>query len=190
MISDTHRWVLGGGLASGKSEVGEILGERGILVIDADAVGHEMLEPGAPAHPAVAAAWPQVVSEGRIQRAALAAIVFAKEAELKRLESMTHPHIFGTISRRIEAFEGVVVVEVPVIYHRFDAGWGRIVVDAEDEVRLSRAMSRGLTSEDAEARMRSQPGRGEWLAAGDIVVPNHGSLDELRTTVGHLVPIL
>ena len=191
MIPNTRRWVLGGGLASGKSAVRGLLGGRhGLLAIDADAVGHEMLEPDGHAYPDVAAAWPQVVSEGRIQRAALAAIVFAEEAELKRLESITHPYIFGTISRRVEDFEGVVVVEVPVLNHRMDEGWGWIVVDAGDEVRLRRAMSRGMTRKEAETRMRAQPNRSEWLAAADIVVPNHGSLDELSATVDLLVPIL
>ncbi|MGH8946191.1 MAG: dephospho-CoA kinase, partial [Acidimicrobiia bacterium] len=116
--------------------------------------------------------------------------VFTKEAELKRLESITHPYIFGTISRRVEDFEGVVMVEVPILHHRFEEGWGRVVVDAGDEVRLERALARGMTKEEAEARIRSQPSREEWLAAADVVVPNHGSLDELRATVDLLVPIL
>lgn len=183
--------MLGGGLASGKSVVRALLGERpGILAIDADAVGHEMLEPEGPAYSEVAATWPQVISEGRIQRAALAAIVFAKEAELKRLESITHPLIFGTISRRVEDFQGVVAVEVPVLHHGFGEGWGCIVVDSEDEVRMQRALARGMTPEDAEERMSLQPSRAEWLAAADIVVPNHGSLDELKATVERLVPLL
>lgn len=191
MIFNTHRWALGGGLASGKSAVRALIGERpGILAIDADAVGHEILEPEGAAYSEVAAAWPQVVSEGRIQRAALAAIVFAREAELRRLESITHPHIFGTVSGRVEGFEGVVVVEVPVLHHQFEDGWGWIVVDAEDETRLQRAMSRGLTRGEAESRMSSQPTRAQWLAAADIVVPNHGSLDELEVTVDRLVQLL
>lgn len=191
MTPNTHRWVLCGGLASGKSAVRALLGDRpGILAIDADVVGHEMLEPHGPAFSEVAAAWPQVVSEGRIQRASLAAIVFAREAELERLESITHPHIFGTITRRVEDFEGVVVVEVPVLHHRLGEGWGRIVVDSEDQTRLGRAVARGLTREEAEARMAAQPTREEWLAVADVVVPNHGTIDELEATVELLAPLL
>jgi dephospho-CoA kinase len=183
--------VLCGGLASGKSAVRALLGERpGILAIDADQVGHEMMEPDGPAFSEVAAAWPQVVSEGRIQRASLAAIVFAREAELKRLESITHPHIFGTITRRVEDFDGVVMVEVPILHHRFGEGWGRIVVDAEDQARLDRVIARGLTREEAEARMAAQPTREEWLAVADVVVPNHDTIGELEATVERLVPLL
>lgn len=191
MIPKTHRWVLGGGLASGKSAVRAFLADRpGILTIDADTVGHEMLEPGGLAHSEVAATWPQVVSEGRIQRAALAAIVFAREAELKRLESITHPFIFGTISRRVEGFDGVAVVEVPVSHHGFEGEWGWIVVDSEDQARLERAMARGMTRDEAMRRMSTQPTREEWLARADIVVPNHGTIDDLEATVERLVPLL
>ena len=160
-----------------------------MLTIDADTVGHEMLEPGGPAYEEVAAVWPDVVSEGRIQRASLAAIVFGREAELKRLESITHPYIFGTISRRVEDFEGAVVVEAPLL-NGFEEGWRRIVVDSRDEVRLQRALARGMTEEDARKRMSAQPSREEWLARADIVVPNHGNLHDLEETVTHLIPVL
>lgn len=191
MVPNAHRWVLSGGLASGKSAVRKLLDEAdGVLTIDADAVGHQVLEPDGPAYEEVAAGWPQVVSEGRIQRAALAAIVFAKDAELKRLESITHPHIFGMISRRVEDFDGVVVVEAPILGHRFGEDWGRIVVDSRDEVRLARATERGMTEEDARARMSSQPSREQWLAQADIVIPNHGTLEELEDAVTRLIPVL
>lgn len=191
MVPNNRRWVLCGGLASGKSAVRRMIDEvGGVFTIDADAVGREILEPEGPAFGDVAAAWPQVVSEGRIQRAALAAIVFSREAELKRLESITHPHIFGTISRRVERFDGVVVVEAPVLDHRFGDGWGRIVVDSKDQVRLERAVARGMTEQDARARMSAQPSREEWLARADIVVPNHGSVEDLEDAVSRLVPVL
>jgi len=171
--------------------VGALLGDRpGILAIDADEVGHEVLEPDGPAFSEVAAAWPQVVSEGRIERASLAAIVFAREAELKRLESITHPHIFGTITRRVEDFDGVVVVEAPILQHGLGTGWDRIVVDVEDEARLDRAVARGLTRDEAKARMAAQPTREEWLAHADVVIPNHGTIEELEATVERLVPLL
>lgn len=161
-----------------------------VMTIDADAVGHEMLKPGGPAFDEVASTWPQVVSEGRIQRAALAAIVFAKETELKRLESITHPLIFGTIARRVEDFEGSVVVEMPVLEHAFAQAWNRIVVDSEDEVRLGRALARGMSEEDARDRMAAQPSREEWLALADVVVPNHGTLADLEETVARLLRVL
>ncbi|MBW3667506.1 MAG: dephospho-CoA kinase [Actinobacteria bacterium] len=191
MVPNNRRWVLCGGLASGKSAVRRMLDEvEAVFTIDADTVGREILKPEGPAFGDVAAAWPQVVSEGRIQRAALAAIVFSREAELKRLESITHPHIFGTISRRVERFEGVVVVEAPVLDHRFGDRWGRIVVDSSDEVRLERAVARGMTEQDARARISAQPSREEWLARADVVVPNHGSLEDLEDAVSRLVPVL
>jgi dephospho-CoA kinase len=80
------------------------------------------------------------------------------------------------------------VVEVPLI--DTSLGWPRMVVDAPDEVRLQRAVTRGMTQYDAERRMKSQPDRAEWLASADLVIPNHGTLAELEVTVAILAEYL
>ncbi|MFQ5524166.1 MAG: dephospho-CoA kinase [Acidimicrobiia bacterium] len=183
MRKGTRRWLLGGGIGSGKSAVRALLEERGIRTIDADSVGHEILEPGSEAYESVVSEWPQVVSTGRIDRARLARIVFNDPAQLRRLETITHPLIFGRIRRLVEGFDGPAVVEIPLLKADLGEGWGRMVVDADDAVRLRRAVARGLAHDDALARMKSQPPRAAWLAAADMVIPNHGSMTQLRRTV-------
>ena len=190
MAKGIRRWLLGGGIGSGKSAVRALLEERGIRTIDADSVGHKILEPGAEAFDPVAAEWPEVVKGGRIDRGRLAALVFSDPEELRRLEAITHPLIFGRIKRSVEGFDRPVVVEIPLLKADLGQGWGRMVVDADDKVRLRRAVARGLERGDVLARMRSQPSRGEWLAVADIVIPNHGSLRELEETVDRVVSLL
>ncbi|MGB7861240.1 MAG: dephospho-CoA kinase [Acidimicrobiia bacterium] len=191
MTAMPHRWVLSGGIGSGKSSVSSLLASSGIFVIDADSVGHQVLEPGGAAHDQVVSRWPETLTDGQIDRRRLAAIVFVDLDQLKELEAITHPHIFGTISRRVEAFDGqTVVVEMPILAHTLGDGWRRIVVDCPDDLRLSRAVGRGLSREDAVARMNAQPDRATWLAAADLVVPNVGTLGELEETVAALVPSL
>jgi dephospho-CoA kinase len=181
--SQQRRWVLSGGLASGKTHVRRVLGDHGIYTIDADAIGHEVLSSDGPAFAQVARRWPQVMESGEVNRGALAAIVFADPGELAALEAITHPHIFGKVGAQVEEVDEPVVVEVPVLGHSLGAEWRRIVVDCRDEVRLERAIGRGMSEEDAAARVAAQPSRSEWLAAADAVIPNHGDFEELATTV-------
>lgn len=183
MSTSQHRWVLSGGLASGKSIVREFFAESGVATIDADRVGHTVLEPDGPAFEEVADRWPQVATDGVIDRQLLASIVFQDPAQLAELESITHPHIFDTIKTQVEGIEGPVVVEVPLLSHGLGEGWRRIVVDCRDEVRLKRAVDRGMSEDDVRSRMRSQPSRQEWLASADLVIPNHVAVDELGSTV-------
>jgi dephospho-CoA kinase len=183
-VSSLHRrWLLTGGIGSGKSEVRRLLAESGIRTIDADSVGHVVLQEDA--LEAVSERWPPVVVDGVVDRSRLAGIVFAQPEELAALEAITHPHIFGRIESGLEGFDGMAVVEAPVL--DFGPCWARLVVDAPDETRVQRATARGISRDDVERRMASQPGRSEWLAAADLVIPNHGSLDELKETVTHLV---
>jgi dephospho-CoA kinase len=176
-------WLLCGGIGSGKSAVRRILQNLGISTIDADSVGHEVLEPGGAAIEAVAAAWPEVVVGGIVDRTKLGGLVFDDSAALERLEAITHPHIFALISEQIEELNPPVVVEIPLLKDPFAGSWRRMVVDALDRLRVERSMGRGMDREDVKARMASQPSRKEWLAAADLVIPNHGDLDELEETV-------
>lgn len=183
MSSQQHRWILSGGLASGKSAVRLLLAEQGCYTIDADSVGHEVLRSDGPAFDEVASRWPEVVEDGEIDRRALAGIVFDDPGELSALEGITHPHIFDKINARVKQLDASVIVEIPVLKHSLGPGWRRMVVDCRDGIRLERAVGRGMTEDDARARLASQPPRAEWLAAADCVVPNHGSLQELEETV-------
>lgn len=160
-----------------------MLDGHGVITIDADRVGHEVLSPGGAAVPEVAAQWPDCVVDGSIDRSRLAAIVFSDLAHLKTLESLTHPHIFAEIASQVEGAEAPVVVEMPLLIQPFGVTWPRIVVDAPDDVRRRRVVERGLSDADVERRMAAQPTRSQYLAAADIVLPNYGSLEELAQGV-------
>lgn len=184
LVADRQlNWLLCGGIGSGKSAVRGFFADHSVHTIDADSVGHEVLAPGGAAVADVAARWPEVLIEGRVERAALGRIVFADQRALRTLEAMTHPHIFSIIRDRVERREGPVVVEVPVLTQPFDPPWPRMVVDAPDELRVERAVARGLDHESVLQRMASQPTRGEWLAAADLVIPNSGDLGDLAGAV-------
>ena len=185
-----HRWILTGGMASGKSKVREYLAEAGIATIDADSIGHFVVHSEGPAFAQVVERWPHVVRDGEIDRPTLASIVFNEPGELAALEGITHPHIFEVIKSRVDEVDGTVVVEMPLLSHGLGDEWRRIVVDCRDDIRLTRAIERGLSEPDARARMASQPTRPEWLAAADVVVPNHGSLGDLEQVVGKLTGAL
>lgn len=183
MTTEPPRWVLSGGLASGKSKVREFLERLGVLTIDADSIGHSVLLPEGPAYLAVVERWPHVVREGEIHRQSLAAIVFNDPAELAVLERITHPHIFDRIKARVREVESAVVVEVPLLSHGLGDDWRRMVVDCHEDARLRRAIGRGMSEADAASRFAAQPSRQEWLSNADLVIPNHGPIEELQRTV-------
>jgi dephospho-CoA kinase len=183
VTSQHRRWLLTGGIGSGKSEVRRLLEAHGIRTIDADSVGHAVLEHEA--LPAVAKRWPDAVVNGRVDRSRLAEIVFTQPAELAELEAITHPLIYGRIEAELKGFEGISVVEAPVI--DFGANWARMIVDAPDGIRLQRAVARGMNRDDVQRRMDAQPSRGDWLAAADVVIPNGLDLGRLEETVELLV---
>ncbi|MGH9051873.1 MAG: dephospho-CoA kinase [Acidimicrobiia bacterium] len=185
MKAEPTRVLLSGGIGSGKTSAGELLTELGALVIDADRVGHEVLE--AEAFASVAGRWPQAVREGAIDRRRLADVVFAGRGELAALEELTHP----AIRRRIEelvsrADEPVVVVQVPILTDLLGEGWIRVVVDAPEEVREARLEGRGMSREDIHRRMAAQPGRQQWRAGADYLLDNSGDRDDLRREIERL----
>jgi dephospho-CoA kinase len=184
--SSDGRWLITGGIGSGKSEVRRLFTAHGVHTIDADAVGHAVLAGEALAP--VAERWPGVVFEGEIDRKALARIVFADPDELRALEEITHPLIFGRIEAELEGFDGIAAVEMPLLDPGLD--WPRIVVDAPDGARLRRAMGRGMSEAEVRERMAAQPSRAQWLAGADLVVPNHGDVKALEATVSKVVAYL
>lgn len=161
-----------------------MLSEEGVEVLDADRVGHAVLDPGGACFEEVARRWPQAVVGGRIDRSRLAAIVFEHPGELRALEQVTHPVILERIyeaSKALGPRSLVVEASAPGVARRI--GWPVIVVDAPDEVRLARLVARGSSREDALRRMRAQPSRQEWMDGADVVVTNDRTLDELREAV-------
>ncbi len=183
------RVLLSGGIGTGKSAAAEILAGRGVPVIHADMIGHAVLEPEGEAFHAVSAWWPEVVVDGHIDRAKLAAIVFEDPQALKQLESMTHPAIAARIHNLVaaESDAAIVVVEMPLLLPLLGEGWTRVVVDASIEVRKRRLADRGMGPGDVEARMAAQPRPQDWLDAADFVVGNDGSLEDLEQEVDRLL---
>ncbi len=176
---------LTGGIGSGKSEAAKVFAARGALVIDADALAREALAEGSPGLDAVARRWPQAVPDGRLDRAALARIVFHDPSARAELNALVHP-IVRRLGEAREALAGpgqFVVHDVPLLfeggfYRRCDAN---VLVTAPLELRIARAMERsGLSRAEVERRIAAQiaPERARELA--DFTIDNDGTLEQLQ----------
>lgn len=181
-------WLLTGGIGSGKSTVRKMLSAKGALTIDADQVGHQILEPGGAAHDAVAARWPEVVFDGLIDRRRLADIVFNDPSELHDLEAISHPAITATLRSWIaDSDADVIVVEVSVPRDFLGVGPSRtIVTDLDTARRKQRLIDRGMTEQAVARRMANQPDRDEWVERGGWVICTEGDLEDVETRVDRL----
>ncbi len=176
------RVIVSGGLSSGKSTVMRKLARLGARVIEADRIGHEILEPFGGAYEAVVKRWPAVVVDGRVDRARLAAIVFNDTLELAALEAISHPLIAAEIQRRVSgARDEDVVLELPLNSDLVGPGWTRLVVVAPEDVRLERAVARGMNRDDAASRIAVQGS--DRVENADIVIHNTGTIAELDAKV-------
>ena len=181
---------LTGGIGSGKSTVSALLAERGAVVIDADAIVHELQAPGQPVLVAMVERFgPGILGpDGALDRQAVADIVFADTAALADLTAIVHPAVGAEIARRMEAeatTDHVVVLDVPLLVEsgRDDMA-GLIVVDVDPDIAVLRLMAdRGMTEADARSRMARQATREERRARADQVIDNRGTLDDLRRRV-------
>ncbi|HEX9978624.1 MAG TPA: dephospho-CoA kinase [Acidimicrobiia bacterium] len=170
------RFLIGGGIGSGKSAAAACFAALGAVILSSDAIGHAVLEPGTPQADEVAVRWPEVVVAGRIDRRLLGRLVFANPSQLAELEALTHPEITRRLTTLADAVpDDLVMVELPVLRDLPGRGWPWVVVDAPDDLRIARTVARGAMSA-AEVRrvMDRQAGRGEWLAAASWVVDNSG----------------
>jgi dephospho-CoA kinase len=181
---------LTGGIGSGKSTVSAMLADRGAVIIDADVIAREVVEPGQPAYAKVVERFgPTVVGDdGRLDRPAIAAIVFNDGDALKDLEAITHPAVGARMTELMAAeadTDHVVVLDVPLLVEKGTyTTAGTIVVDVEPEVAVRRLVEqRGMDEADVRRRMAAQVSREERLAKADFVVSNDGSLDDLRVKV-------
>jgi dephospho-CoA kinase len=188
------RIALTGGIGSGKSTVARQLEARGAIVVDADAIARAIVEPGEPALEEIGTAFGAgvIAADGRLDRGALAEIVFADPQALARLNAITHPRIAARSAELIEAApsDAIVVYDMPLLVEQGAEalrGWDAIiVVDAPDEARLDRLVARGLDRVDAARRMGAQASRAERLAAATHVIDNSGDLLGLEQAVAGL----
>jgi dephospho-CoA kinase len=184
---------LTGGIAAGKSEVSRRLAERGVVIIDADAVAREVVAAGTRGLAEVIAAFgPEVLDAGgALDRGRLGEIVFADPALLGKLNAIVHPLVAERMLEieRSAAPDAVVVHDVPLLAENRLAGQYNvvIVVDVPPEVQLDRLTRlRGMPEDQARERMDAQASRAERLAVADIVVDNSGPLAELDHRVDAL----
>lgn len=178
---------LTGGIASGKSVVARHLAELGAVHIDADELARLVVEPGEPALEDIAQEFgPGVIgSDGRLDRAALAAIVFADPERRAALNAITHPAVKARARAIMDAADpdAVVVYDVPLLVeagvdteHAFDL---IVVVHADTETRIRRLIElRGLTREEAVHRLNSQASDTERLAVADVVINANGTVED------------
>lgn len=179
--------ILGGGIGAGKSRVASVFAERGFEVVEADTVGHGVLEHNVDAIAAVASLWPDTVEGGVVDRAALARIVFADPAALAKLEAITHPVIGETLQRRIEAATVPVVVEIPLMKVLAQGPYLRVAVVADVGIREDRAVARGADRDDVRARMRHQETDEQWVVWADRVIDNSRDWDRTVTATHTLI---
>jgi dephospho-CoA kinase len=179
---------LTGGVGSGKSTVARLLADRGAVVIDADVLAREVVEPGRPGYDAIVTRFgPGVVgADGRLDRPALAALVFSDPSARADLNAIVHPLVAEETLRRVGGLpeDSVVVMDVPLLVEAARGGYHAVVVvEAPEEVRLERLAARGMDPTDARARIVAQATDAERRAVADAVLDNSGSPADLERQV-------
>ncbi|GAA3172157.1 MULTISPECIES: dephospho-CoA kinase [Streptomyces] len=181
---------LTGGIGAGKSEVSRLLASYGAVIVDADKIARDVVAPGTPGLAAIVAEFGDGVlaEDGSLDRPKLGGIVFSDPAKLQALNAIVHP-LVGARSAELEAAAGpdaVVVHDVPLLTENglaplYDLV---VVVDATPETQLDRLVRlRGMSEDEAKARMAAQATREQRLAVADVVIDNDGPLDDLERQV-------
>jgi dephospho-CoA kinase len=182
---------LTGGIGSGKSTVSALLAAKGAVVVDADAIVHDLQQPGTPVFAAMVESFGDgiVAADGSLDRAAVADVVFNDPGALKALNAIVHPAVAAEIAGRMGALAGtdaVVVLDVPLLVESSRAYpvAGLLVVDVDPEVAVGRLVEhRGMREADVRARMAKQASREQRLARADRVIDNHGTRADLERQV-------
>ena len=180
---------LTGGIGAGKSTVADLFSQKGAVVIRSDELARQVIEPQTPGFQQVIDRFGKdfVNSEGYIDRAKLAQIVFQDDAALKDLENIVHPLVRSKTNEIINQHtaETIIVNEIPLLLEKkmeslFDF---LVIVISSEKNRLERLAQRGLTTEQATARMAKQVSDDERRAAADFLIVNDGNLDQLEVDV-------
>ena len=180
---------LTGGIGAGKSTVADLFSQKGAVVIRSDELARQVIEPQTPGFQQVIDRFGKefVNSEGYIDRAKLAQIVFQDDAALKDLENIVHPLVRSRTNQINDQHtsETIIVNEIPLLLEKkmeslFDF---LVIVISSEKNRLERLAQRGLTTEQATARMAKQVSDDERKAAADFLIVNDGNLDQLEADV-------
>jgi dephospho-CoA kinase len=182
---------LTGGLGAGKSTVARMLAERGAVVVDADDLARQAIAKGTPGHARVVEAFGHDVlaEDGEVDRRVLAGDVFASSERRRLLEEIVHPEVFRLLGETVAAYrstDSVVVFDAPLI---IETGFDEvadivIVVTAPVEQRIERVgKDRGMSAEEARARIAAQVPAEEREAAADLIIRNDAGPAELQREV-------
>jgi dephospho-CoA kinase len=188
---------LTGGIGSGKTTVASMLADRGAVVVDCDALGREVIAPGGRAEAAVLVEFGDAIggSDGHIDRALLAKAVFGQPEALARLTAISHPAINAEIAARLDRLraDAIVVLDMAILV---ESNLGRLadgrsyshvlVVEVAGDLRVQRAVARGMNEADVRARIASQATDEQRRAVADAVIANDGDLSALSSRVGEV----
>lgn len=186
---NSDRIVVGitGMMGSGKTTVGHLLEELGALLINADALAHEVLSPGDAAYTRLAALFPEAVgTDQKLDRKKIAGIIFEDETKRKQMEQVVHPYVFQRIAEEMEASEEkVVVLDVPLL---FESGIDRfcdvtIVIKADEKEILSRLEEKGISKQEWQKRLKAQMPIEEKIKKGNVVIDNSGPIQQTKQEV-------
>ncbi|MFI5042072.1 MAG: dephospho-CoA kinase, partial [Acidimicrobiales bacterium] len=179
---------LTGGIGAGKSTVATQLASRGAVIVDADRIARDVVEPGGAAFRAIVDHFgPEVLGgDGRLDRPALAAVVFRDAEARAALEAITHPAIQAEMARQVAAHPDapVVVMDIPLLKTRREPMAGVLVVDVPEELAVRRLVDqRGFDEGDARRRIAAQITREERRSIADVVVDNSGDQAQLAAEI-------
>ena len=189
---------LTGGIASGKSTVSARFAELGAVVVDADKLAREVVEPGTPGLAEIERVFgPSVIAEdGSLNRPALGAIIFSDAEKRAQLNNITHPAIWKRGKELFAAAEAadpdvIIIYDVPLLAEasedrpmRFDR---IVVVHADIDKRIDRMVTlRGMSRDEAESRLRSQASDEDRLQLADVVIDANGTLEHTLEQVDSL----
>jgi dephospho-CoA kinase len=189
------RLGLTGGIASGKSAVAGMLRALGFRVIDADALGHQVIELGTPAYREIVREFGAGVvgADGRIDRRKLGALVFADQAKLARLNAIVHPRVEEEMVRLFAEWEKSNVADAAFVEAALlvEAGYqknldGLVVAWCRPEQQIERLLARGLSEVEARRRIAAQMPAEEKLKFATVKIDCSGTLEETRRQVEEL----
>jgi dephospho-CoA kinase len=200
MLTSPPTFGLTGGIACGKSTVARFFHDLGAYIIDADCIGHDLIEPGLPSYLEILERFGEDVQcpDGRIDRKKLGARVFASPEELLELNAIVHPRIIARtdqLARDHQARDAhaVVIVDAALIFESRIGGTMRKVIVAwcRPEQQLERLMAKaGVSRDDAERRILSQMPQEEKRRRADYVIDCSGSKEQAREQAAAIYPEL
>ena len=181
---------LGGGIGAGKSTVSAAFARRGVVIVDADLIARQVVEPGTPALAALVEQFGSSIlrTDGSLDRAGLAGIAFRDAASVAALNAITHPAIGAEINRQIMEHantDRVVILDAALLFDRSRDGLvGAIVVDVDPEVAVDRLVRyRNFDPDDARRRIAAQMTREDRIALADRVIDNSTTVGDLEAQV-------